>query len=312
MPHSARRGIIIANESKGGEMEKQLKSEDRLQALSATGLLDSPRDDQFDQLTRLAANILRVPNALVTLVSGDRQFVKSNSDTAEGAPNPAGSSQTLDLSFCRHAVASEQPFLVEDAREHPLVRDSGAIASGVISYAGVPLSFAGQSIGALCVIDSQPRQWSDEDVETLRTLARSAMQLMAEGVEARTAKLGSLAKQPSDLVECLSAHLGSLKAYEELITTAAIDLDVEATTRHQVSQTLKDLENCAKEAGPAQDPELHRLVCEYIALEQQRSEATEDFTRGKITLQELQAKIIHRDDVLNELRVAALDRGAEI
>jgi GAF domain-containing protein len=293
-------------------MIEKLSSDNRLQALRATGLLDSPRDDQFDQLTRLAANILRVPNALVTLVSGDRQYVKSNSDIAEGTLNPAGSSQSLDLSFCRHAVASEQPFLVEDAREHPLVRDSGAVAAGVISYAGVPLSFEGQSIGALCVIDSQPRQWSDEDVQALRTLARSAMQLMAENSEARTAQLGSLTDQPSSLVECLSAHLRSLKEYEQLITTASVDLDREARSRHQVNQTLELLKDCAEETGSAADPELHRLICDYNKSEQERSEATSDFTGGKITLQELQAKIIHHDDALHALRLAALDRGAEI
>lgn len=285
-----------------------LRSPDCLEALRRTGLLDSPGDAQFDQLTRLAASVLRVPNALVTLVAADRQYVKSNSDVE--TLNPPGSSQTLDLSFCRHVVNAEDAFVVADAREHPLVRDSGAIAAGVVSYAGVPLTFEGQSIGALCVIDGHPRQWTDEEVETLRTLARSAMQLMSEMHLEQSEKVGSLAEQPSTLVENLSEHLRSLKAYDELLASGALDLQAEAHARQLVGDSLQRLRKSIKEASQPADPELHELVRNYLHFQHSRSEATNAFAGGKINLQELQATIIRHDDALGALRVAALDRGA--
>jgi transcriptional regulator with GAF, ATPase, and Fis domain len=290
--------------------DDKLGASDRLNALRATGLLDSPRDVQFDQLTRLAASILRVPNALVTLVAADRQYVKSNSEVETF--NPPGSSQTLDLSFCRHVVTSEEAFVVPDAREHPLVRDSGAIAAGVVSYAGVPLTFEGQSIGALCVIDSRPRQWSAEEVETLRTLARSAIQLMSEKHLERSEKVGALAEQPSTLVESLSNHLQSLEAYDQLLAGTSLDLQAEAQARHLVGETLQRLQESSQDASQPDDPELHGLVLDYLESERSRSEATSAFAGGKINLQELQATIIRHDDALGALRLAALDRGAKL
>jgi transcriptional regulator with GAF, ATPase, and Fis domain len=290
--------------------DDKLGASDRLNALRATGLLDSPRDVQFDQLTRLAASILRVPNALVTLVAADRQYVKSNSEVETF--NPPGSSQTLDLSFCRHVVTSEEAFVVPDAREHPLVRDSGAIAAGVVSYAGVPLTFEGQSIGALCVIDSRPRQWSAEEVETLRTLARSAIQLMSEKHLERSEKVGALAEQPSTLVESLSNHLHSLEAYDQLLAGTSLDLQAEAQARHLVGETLQRLQESSQDASQPDDPELHGLVLDYLESERSRSEATSAFAGGKINLQELQATIIRHDDALGALRLAALDRGAKL
>jgi transcriptional regulator with GAF, ATPase, and Fis domain len=290
--------------------DDKLGASDRLNALRATGLLDSPRDVQFDQLTRLAASILRVPNALVTLVAADRQYVKSNSEVETF--NPPGSSQALDLSFCRHVVTSEEAFVVPDAREHPLVRDSGAIAAGVVSYAGVPLTFEGQSIGALCVIDSRPRQWSAEEVETLRTLARSAIQLMSEKHLERSEKVGALAEQPSTLVESLSNHLQSLEAYDQLLAGTSLDLQAEAQARHLVGETLQRLQESSQDASQPDDPELHGLVLDYLESERSRSEATSAFAGGKINLQELQATIIRHDDALGALRLAALDRGAKL
>ena len=54
-----------------------LNDADRLLALQATGLLDTPPDENFDRLTRLASRILRVPVSLISLVDADRQFFKS-------------------------------------------------------------------------------------------------------------------------------------------------------------------------------------------------------------------------------------------
>ena len=69
------------------------------------------------------------------------------------------------------------PLVIEDAREHPLVRDSLANRDlGVVADAGVPLiTRAGHALGTLCVIDRKPRSWTSEQIETLKTLGAAAL-----------------------------------------------------------------------------------------------------------------------------------------
>jgi signal transduction histidine kinase len=152
-----------------------LSDSSRLAALRATGLLDSPPEEAFDRLTRLASHALSVPVALVSLVSDDRQFFKSCIGVAEPWASERGT--PLSHSFCQHAVASGEPLVIEDARETPLVRDNLAIPDlDVIAYAGVPLKTSdGAVLGTFCAIDHQPRTWTDADLAFVREMAQSAM-----------------------------------------------------------------------------------------------------------------------------------------
>jgi len=147
----------------------------RLDAVHATGLMDSDITPSFDRLARLAAHVLNAPVALVSLVDADRQFFKS----CLGLPEPWASERQAPLthSFCQHAVASREPLLVDDAREHELLRDNLAIRDmGVIAYAGIPLIDAdGYALGTLCVIDSRPRHWTTHQVQLLSDLAASVI-----------------------------------------------------------------------------------------------------------------------------------------
>jgi GAF domain-containing protein len=148
-----------------------VRDPERLAALRATGLLDSPPEPGFDRLTALASEILGAPVALVSLVAEDRQFFKS----CVGLPEPWSSRRETPLShsFCQHVVASREPLVVEDARVHPVLRDNLAIRDlGVVAYLGIPLFDArGTALGSLCVIDSRPRAWSADDVRLLRDVA---------------------------------------------------------------------------------------------------------------------------------------------
>jgi signal transduction histidine kinase len=160
-----------------------LRDPERLAALRRTGLLDSPPEEAYDRLTRLAAHVLGVPVALVSLVSDDRQFFKS----CVGLPEPWASRRGTPLShsFCQHAVASAEPLIVEDARDNPLVSENLAIRDlDVIAYAGFPLTTAaGEVLGTFCAIDSQPRSWSDDELAFVREMAVSAV----TEIELRTA-----------------------------------------------------------------------------------------------------------------------------
>jgi len=149
-----------------------LRDPDRLSALAATGLLDSDPDATFDLVTRLAAQVLRVPVALVSLVDERRQFFKSQ----VGLPAPWDEKRQTPLShsFCQWVVSSEEELVVADARTHPVLRGNGAVADlGVVAYAGIPLTApSGQPIGSFCAIDGRPRQWTHDELALLRDFAQ--------------------------------------------------------------------------------------------------------------------------------------------
>ena len=147
---------------------------ERLAAVTRTALLDTPPEEAFDRLTRMAARLLGAPVSLITLVTEDRQFFKS----ATGLPEPWASRRGSPLthSFCRHVAVSGEPLVVEDTRRHPLLRTNPAVGElGWIAYAGVPLvTRQGHVVGAFSVVDGMPRLWSERDVALLRDLAACA------------------------------------------------------------------------------------------------------------------------------------------
>ncbi|MDX1420849.1 MAG: PAS domain S-box protein [Rubricoccaceae bacterium] len=147
----------------------------RLDALARTGLLDALPDEAFDRLVRLAARVVGAPVALLSLVDRDRQFFLS----AVGLSEPWASARETPLShsFCQYAITSVGPFVVEDAREHPLLRGNGAVTDlGVLAYAGIPLITAsGQALGSFCALDTRPRQWTADEIGALQDLAAAAM-----------------------------------------------------------------------------------------------------------------------------------------
>jgi GAF domain-containing protein len=147
----------------------------RLFALDRLDLLDTPPEPAYDRLTALAARLLGVPVALISLVDHDRQFFKSQVGLAE--PWASARQTPLSHSFCQYVVAEQMPLIVADAREHPVLADNLAIPDlGVIAYAGVPLrSPDGEVIGSFCAIDTQPRVWKAEELSILEDLNQALM-----------------------------------------------------------------------------------------------------------------------------------------
>jgi two-component system, cell cycle sensor histidine kinase and response regulator CckA len=175
-----------------------LNRPDRLAALRQTALLDTPSEEGFDRLTRMAARLLGAPTSLISLVTEDRQFFKS----AIGLPEPWASrrSAPVSFSFCSTVAATGEPLVVEDTRRHPLLRHSPAVRElGWVSYAGVPLiTREGHVVGSFCVVDKMPRLWSERDIALLQDLAASAVteiELRREIAQRRQAELG---KRDSD------------------------------------------------------------------------------------------------------------------
>ncbi len=200
-------------------MTMTLDHPQRLQALRELTILDTPPEECFDRLTRLASRILGVPVALVSLVDDRRQFFKSQ----QGLPEPWASSRETPLShsFCQHVVTRCDVLNVEDAREHPMLKDNLAIPElGVIAYLGIPLTDGqGMPLGSFCAIDTVPRRWTRENEELMRDLAQatlSELELRRLGKE-----LLDLNQQKNQLLS-MAAHdlrtpLGAIAGYTSLL-----------------------------------------------------------------------------------------------
>ncbi|WP_390179995.1 hybrid sensor histidine kinase/response regulator [Rhodopirellula bahusiensis] len=145
----------------------------RLKALRSLSLVDSPAEESFDRITRLAARLLKCPASVVTLIEEDRQFFKS----CVGLPEPLATlrGSPLSHSFCKLTVRAGKRFLIQDARVDPRVVSHPAIEEyGIVSYAGFPIrTRSGEVLGTLCVVDVVPREWTEDELETLRELSAS-------------------------------------------------------------------------------------------------------------------------------------------
>jgi signal transduction histidine kinase/CheY-like chemotaxis protein len=139
---------------------------ERLAVLRGLGILDTAPDPAFDALTRLAAEVLDTPIALVSLVDHARQWFKSR-------VGMSACQTPRDDAFCAHAIAQDGLFVVEDALGDPRFMDNPLVRGEpfIRFYAGVPLQVQGRSVGTLCVIDSRPRSLSPRDRAALERIA---------------------------------------------------------------------------------------------------------------------------------------------
>ena len=143
----------------------------RIEVLNALNILDTPPEERFDRLTRLARRAFHVPISTVTMVDTNRQWFKScgGVDVRE---------TPREISFCAHAILYDDLLVVENAakderfKDNPFVREHPKIRF----YAGCPLVVKGYRIGTICVIDTKARTFTEEDRQLLRDLARLAEQ----------------------------------------------------------------------------------------------------------------------------------------
>jgi diguanylate cyclase (GGDEF)-like protein len=139
----------------------------RMSALRSLLVLDTPAEERFDRITRMARKLLGTEIALVSLIDSDRQWFKS----AQGLAAPETG---RDISFCGHAILGEDAFVVCDARDDPRFSDNPLVVGdpSIRLYAGQPLHAPdGHRVGTLCVIDREPRSLDSEDLRTLKDLA---------------------------------------------------------------------------------------------------------------------------------------------
>jgi PAS domain S-box-containing protein len=148
--------------------------EARLAALRRYDILDTGSEAEYDDLTRIAAQICRTPIALITLIDSERQWFKARIGL-EGAETPR------DQAFCAYAIHDAATFVVHDAVADERFADNALVLGDprIRFYAGAPLQTGdGINLGTLCVIDREPRGLSREQQDALEALARQVVRLI--------------------------------------------------------------------------------------------------------------------------------------
>ncbi|MCH8497853.1 MAG: PAS domain-containing protein [Marinobacter sp.] len=163
----------------------------RLAALEQTGLLDTPPEQRFDRITRVAQSLFGVEIVLVSLVAESIQWFKSRQglDACETG---------RDISFCGHAILGDSTLVVEDASQDPRFSDNPLVTGApfIRFYAGAPLRApGGYRIGTLCLIDSAPRQFGTAELALLRDLADLVEQEVASQDVSRQLARAELAER---------------------------------------------------------------------------------------------------------------------
>jgi GAF domain-containing protein len=143
----------------------------RLNVLWQYEVLDTVPEEVFDDLTELAARICEAPIAMITLVDESRQWFKSKVGVTV-------KETSRDISFCGHAIAQSDLFIVPDATKDQRFEHNPLVISDpkIRFYAGAPLITPdGYPLGTLCVIDKVPRELRPDQKSALRVLARHVM-----------------------------------------------------------------------------------------------------------------------------------------
>ncbi|MBB5320487.1 sensor domain-containing phosphodiesterase [Marinobacter oulmenensis] len=139
----------------------------RLAALQKLGIINTPPEERFDRLVRIARQFYGVRTALFTVLDEERQWSKSRvGDDSGDMPRAAA--------FCDYAIRQDKAFIVEDAAQDPRFSRNPWVHGDrpIRFYAGVPVREpSGFKIGTLCIVDGQPRSIRETDLDVLRTLA---------------------------------------------------------------------------------------------------------------------------------------------
>ena len=146
---------------------------ERQAALENYDVLSAFSEEEYDNITQIAARIMDVPICVISLVDNERQFFKSKQgiDVQETG---------RDISFCGHAINYNDIFVVEDALKDERFYDNPLVTGGpeIRFYAGAQLKTEnGFNIGTLCAIDSKPRLLSDNDKKLLNVLSKNVMSM---------------------------------------------------------------------------------------------------------------------------------------
>lgn len=193
----------------------------RLSTLHSLNILDTPPEERFDRLTRMAKRLFRVPISLVSLVDEDRQWFKSCVGLSAGET-------PRDISFCGHAILGDKLFVIPNAIKDERFKDNPLVLNEpyIRFYAGCPIrSMDGRKLGTLCIIDREPRYFDKEDLEALIDLASMVERELAAMQLATMDELTQISNRRGFML--LAQH--SLNLYKrEKMTASLVFMDLDS------------------------------------------------------------------------------------
>lgn len=182
----------------------------RLQAVRLSGMLENGKDERFDRLTRVAAQLVNVPATLISIIAEDHDLYKSMHWLGQES---SGQQCVTGRTLCHYGLLMAGPLVINDVMDHPEFRNTVAFDLGIRAYLGIPLvTDDGEHIGSFCAVDLVPREWSQRDIGILSELAYSTL---------REIKLQRTLSEMARNVE-LAKH--AVQRREELVATVAHDL----------------------------------------------------------------------------------------
>lgn len=209
---------------------------ERLQALKDYEILDTPAEEAFDRITRIASRVLQTPISVISLVDANRQWFKSRQGL-DATETPR------EIAFCTHAILQEEVMVVTDATQDPRFKDNPLVTGDpkIRFYAGAPLrTRQGHGIGTLCAIDRRPREITAEQSELLQDLAQLVIDEMELRLQGQR-MLGELRAKEVALAELKSAHARILEESNERRRAEEALNDREARTRVIVDTVLEGI-----------------------------------------------------------------------
>ena len=217
----------------------------RLESLELLGILDTDPEYAFDSIVRLASSIAGTSIALVSLVDRSRQWFKAKCGI-EARETPR------DVAFCAHAILNpDEPLIVEDATADPRFRDNPLVTAppAIRFYAGFPVRDPKNRLplGTLCVISDEPTKLTQEQKQSLKTLAEQVEIIFSLRLESR-----KLEKSNQELQRANAAKTEFLRAMSHDIRTplngliGSIELLSDSNLPPEATVYLQTLQACSR------------------------------------------------------------------
>ena len=169
--------IVAPEEAKAAQQAPVPDNDaERVDALKATGVLEGDKREALDALAKRAADVFNTSVAVITTIDKDREyFVGQSGKLPNAITDDTGTLLPMDRehAICNYVVANDETLVVSDIERDPRFADNETIKQwDVRFYAGAPLRAAdGLIIGALCILDSEPRTLEENEVALLETMA---------------------------------------------------------------------------------------------------------------------------------------------
>ncbi len=237
----------------------------RMAALHRYEILDTPREAPFDRITGLVRAVLNVPISTLSLIDADRQWYKS-------CVGMESSILPREVSFCTHTIQSRAPLCVPDTLEDPRFAQYPSVIGEpfIRSYLGIPLATPdGYNLGALCALDVQPRNFSDGQIEVMKSFAALAENELELRRIAQIDSLTGVATRRSFLLE-VEKTIAKFVRREQPAALLTLDIDhfkrINDTYGHPIGDTVLRTVSSRLEAALRKEDLLGRLGGEEFGI----------------------------------------------